>query len=930
MKQFSQPKWILIFNTLPIVLLSLFMYKEYSIFHTLLNECQNEKWAIFAFSFWAIGLSIFAYYLYCKFQKKEIQVGFSIYLFIVYSIYIVLFLFNFYILVPSQSIPQWMYDQNLPLYAFTFVLPSFVHSLLILVHKTTQKIRKNELLKNTLALLIIPTSVYLFFQIIIPLISNFNAKWLRNSLIILFITVTFTFLFLLVRLIYLLTFNKKWGKYSIILRVLFAIILPLLGLAINNGAINIAPFENGETLFGDFRSPWFYGLATLNGILLCLPIFKNKWIMGLIYGLKCVLFSFSIYFLLVFLPFFPFSLIGIIAFGLGFLMLTPIVVFVLDLLQIEKIHTYLKSFIKPLYLNSIRFCLFFTLPIVLIITFKIDKFNLQKALNYVYFTDYQNDTNIDAEALQKTLNVIKYQKKNTFFLFNQNQPYITSFYKWIVLDNLTLSDSKISHLENIFMATPLRKRSINPVTKDQVKITNTHVKSIYDTKGKYWISTLDLEITNFDRQNSEYESSFTLPNGCYISNYYLYINGKKENGMLTEKKSAVWIYNSIRNENKDPGILFYKDFNTIGFHIFPFLKDEIRKTGIELIHKEPLKISIDEHLFVLGKDSWTVDNKSGTNWITAAKKKELKKLYRKPYFHFFIDASKNQKDSFHKRIDQIKQLTKEYPLDKEPKITWVNSTSGTLNLIEKNDFKTNLISFQGGFFLDRAFKKMFFENQINLDTEYYPILVVLTDQMENAIIETNFKGYLSHYFERETFYTFNDKQEATLHSLVSNPKEKIKQIEKIDTITKVACFSYLQNDENFLIDTLNQMSFLPLKERATIDSHASLWEKANNNHLNAIYQQFYPNAPYNLSLVKESFKSGVMSPLTSYIAVENEAQKAALLAKQEKVLSGHPALDIENDPTPMSEPSIAYFFVLTILFSKKIRSLLNKSIANAE
>jgi hypothetical protein len=66
-----------------------------------------------------------------------------------------------------------------------------------------------------------------------------------------------------------------------------------------------------------------------------------------------------------------------------------------------------------------------------------------------------------------------------------------------------------------------------------------------------------------------------------------------------------------------------------------------------------------------------------------------------------------------------------------------------------------------------------------------------------------------------------------------------------------------------------------------------------------------------LMLVKASFLSKVMTPVTSYIAVENEAQKVMLKRKQEQVLSGNKSLDADEEVQRMSEPSI--WIVLLII-----------------
>ena len=87
-------------------------------------------------------------------------------------------------------------------------------------------------------------------------------------------------------------------------------------------------------------------------------------------------------------------------------------------------------------------------------------------------------------------------------------------------------------------------------------------------------------------------------------------------------------------------------------------------------------------------------------------------------------------------------------------------------------------------------------------------------------------------------------------------------------------------------------------------------------------QQFKPD-PSNgiwLQQIKNSFKSRILTPLTSYIVVENEAQKAMLRKKQKEVLSGNKSLDA-GEVQEMSEPGLFLMTVLFLLFLgvRKIR-----------
>ncbi len=69
-----------------------------------------------------------------------------------------------------------------------------------------------------------------------------------------------------------------------------------------------------------------------------------------------------------------------------------------------------------------------------------------------------------------------------------------------------------------------------------------------------------------------------------------------------------------------------------------------------------------------------------------------------------------------------------------------------------------------------------------------------------------------------------------------------------------------------------------------------------------------------LSLVKNSFLSQIMTPVTSYLVVENEAQKAILKKKQAQVLANNKSLDLGEEAQRMTEPGLYLLVIMLALF----------------
>jgi hypothetical protein len=921
MRNLLNPKWLFIINTLPLVVLFFLFFGQFNIIKTLLEENNIQLWKSFGLLLGILGILNFAYAVYLTLKKKKVSVWYGLLALLCYLPFIYLYGYHLDKIIPF-SIPQWMVSGNIFLYVGTFLMPTLAYSLFILVSHFTPEKKEHKAWVNFLIAIGIPIAGYLFSQIILPLWQHVEGEFYTHTLVVLVITATLVFLFFLIRGVFVLATKKAdaWQKYQLVWKIPIAIVLPLIGLLVNNGQLfnNFGPNESG--IFGDFNNAWFYILAVLNGILICFPNRENKIYRLLLFIGRSVTFAYTFYFFLVFLPFLPLSVIAIIAIGTGFLMLTPLLLFVIHINELSKDFTYLKTRLTKKLLIGVSVMGFLIFPTFITVTYLKDKSVLNETLSYLYSPDYSTQYDIDKSSLQKTLNVIKSHKENRGGIFGNGIPYLSSYFNWLVMDNLTLSDSKINTIEKIYFGKTSFELRPENIQNDNVQISNISTNSTYDKTQNAWKSCVDLEITNKSENTrfSEYATTIDLPEGCWISDYYLYVGDIKEPGILAEKKSAMWIFSQIRNTNRDPGILYYLTGNKVAFRIFPFSKDEIRKTGIEFLHKEPISLNIDDNIVELGNinetDYENIETKNIT-YVSVQQKQKLKSVKRKPYFHFLVDVSKDKSSNSTDYIKRIEQVIKDNkPLSEKAKISFVNSYVNTRTL--DNDWKGEYKSqtFEGGFYLDRAIRTTLF-NAYQDKSKTYPVIVVVTDSIQNAVLDKDFADFKFTFPENDLFFSLDQNGNFRGHSLVENPIDELPEINR-ECMFCETVLEYTLSDNSFAyLPNNNEPSIIIKKDEFEVNKR----EIKEKNWQSALIMQGQWHSqilhPENsdkewLNLVKYSFISKVMTPVTSYLVVENEAQKEMLKKKQEQALSGNKSLDLGEDTQRMSEPSL---ILLTIL-----------------
>jgi hypothetical protein len=929
MRNLLNPKWLFVINTLPLVVLFFLFFGQFNIIKTLLEDSSIQLWKSFGLSLGVLGLLNFAYATYLTFKKKSVSVWYGLIALVGYIPFIYLYGYHLDKIIPF-SIPQWMVSGNIFLYVGTFLMPTLAYSLFVLVSHFTPENKEHKAWVNFLIAIGIPIAGYLFTQIILPLWQPFDRDFSVHAMLILVITATLVFLFFLIRGVFILATKKAeaWQKYQLAWKIPIAIVLPLIGLAVNNGHLfnNFGPSDSG--IFGDFNNAWFYILAIVNGILVCLPNLENKLYRLLVFIGRSITFAYTFYFFLVFLPFLPLSVIAIIAIGTGFLMLSPLLLFVIHINELSKDFTYLKIQLSKKLIIGISLLAFLVIPAFITATYLKDKRVLNETLSYLYSPDYSKQYDIDKVSLQKTLNVIKSHKDHRDSrggIFGNGIPYLSSYFNWLVMDNLTLSDSKINTIEKIFFGTPSFELRPENILNDNVQISNISTNSTYDKSQNAWKSWIDLEITNKSGNTwfSEYATTIALPEGCWISDYYLYVGDIKEPGILAEKKSAMWIFSQIRNENRDPGILYYLTGNKVAFRVFPFAKDEVRKTGIEFLHKEPITLNIDNNIVELGNKEETIYENIETDniaYVSVQQKQTLNAVKREPYFHFLVDVSKNHNSNstyFIKRIEQVIEANQ--PLSAIAKISFVNSyvTTTTIDKDWRELYKNQ--SFEGGFNLDRAIRTTLI-NAYQDKSKTYPVIIVVTDSIQNAVLDKDFADLKFTFPESDLFFNLDEKGNFRGHSLIENPIKELPETKRECMFCETVLEYKLSDNSSAFLPNNNEPSIILKKditELTETEIKEKNWQSALTMQGQWTSQILHPEKSDKewLNLVKYSFVSKVMTPVTSYLVVENEAQKAMLKKKQEQVLSGNKSLDLGEDTQRMSEPSL---ILLTILLGLAI------------
>ena len=917
-------KWLLLLNTLPLLLLAALGYGEFAVIHTLLPAGSVTLWQQLALGLAGLGGATLLYAAWQGRRGLPIGTGYAAGALLAYVSYLVWYTTSSEVVLPRE-VPRWMVPTDLLIYVWTFLMPTLAHALLVLVVRSVPDDRPRSALPSLGLALGIPPVAWGTLWLLEAMLGSWGRESWVEKLFLLggLVLGPLTFLFFLVRGAYLISLRRD-DEFTIIWKVLVTLILPLLGLLVNAGLLLGGRVGDSTGIFGNFNTPWFYGLAVLNGVLLCLPAPARPGGRLALLGARSVLLSYTGYFFLVFLPFLPLSLLAVIAIGTGFLMLTPLVLLVVHLRVLSEDVAAVRPHFARWVPRAVLVSGAAVLPLALTADYYHDRQTLHAALAYVYTPNYAQTYNLDAAALAHTLAVVRQHKDSGRDLFmGSQQPFLSTYFNWLVLDNLMLSENKLATLETVFgrkAPEPAAWRTVNFVTNAPAPagpaLRRLTARSTYDARQQAWVSWVELEVANADPAQAvgEYRTTFGLPPGCWVGDYYLDIDGRREPGILAEKKAADWVYTQIvhQNDRRDPGLLTYAGPDQLRLQVYPVVGAAPRRTGVQLIHKEPIKLAIDGQVVALGRPDSVAASPApvatpggAVVYLSAAAKARLPLVRRQPYYHFLLDASAAARVRKEAYKQWVTDFLAQHPSAAPARFTLVNTYATPVPA--GADWRQRLDAFPnaGGCHLTGAVRRTLAEAQLH-PAATYPVLVVVSDSLGGTVLSPDFADLAAAYPEGDTFLmlaegkTLGAEGQVEVHSLRESSHNKVLLAASQAGVrpgvrawpTAAQPRAYLPDDGRPSVVLSQPTAPLPAPT-----SPASRWQ---TGLLLAGYQQWQALHPAaadarHLAFIQASFRSRILTPLTAFLALENAAQKAALFRKQAQTLAANANLDAQEE-----------------------------------
>ncbi|MEO7080510.1 MAG: MSEP-CTERM sorting domain-containing protein, partial [Flavobacteriales bacterium] len=436
--------------------------------------------------------------------------------------------------------------------------------------------------------------------------------------------------------------------------------------------------------------------------------------------LRSIGFSYVLYFFVLFVPFLPLSILAILAFGLGFLLLAPVLLFIVQGMQLVHDIRFLREQRSLPALLGTMLLSALLIPGIITGVYLQQRSALHTALAQVFDADPEaKPERVNADALQSVLTNVRGNKERRGWA-RDHMPFITPWFNKVVMDNLMLSDAKLKTLDRIYLGedpdtlqAPIWRPRAQLAT---VTLDSASARPYFDESQRVWRTWVDLQMTNPERFQNEYRATFNLPAGAWISDQYLMIEGEEVKGVLAERKAATWIYQQIRDVRRDPSLTRYVAPGVIELRVFPLEVGQTRHAGFEVLHKEPFALTIESCTVQLGDYSHgttataTTSEDGRVAYIPAAVKRKLSVVQRPPQIHIIVDASEAGREERSHVLAAIDLFIRDHQVDPAT-VTLHITDSYSSSLPWSEDSKKEYLEHtgEGGFFSDRPIRRVLTE-----------------------------------------------------------------------------------------------------------------------------------------------------------------------------------------------------------------------------
>lgn len=595
-------------------------------------------------------------------------------------------------------------------------------------------------------------------------------------------------------LIAYLGIRRQRPIYQQSLMFFIAVVGPIAGMLLNR----TIPFPT------DFQAPVIYLLAVINGGILMLPMVRSIFWHRVIWLAQCVMFPFSAYFFVTFLPWMPLSIFAMIGAGAGFLILVPIVLGIAHGYRIiDGCRDEIRDGVwwKPA-LAGLAAVL--VLPAAIGWNMWQDRRTLDQALDYTFAPDYRKDTTFpgDLDRLQSSLQHLRDMKHGIFL------PFLSPLYNTVVFHGLVLPDAKIDYLQKAFFGEEVSARKIGMMMSSNSRwaydssdawrgqqppttalLKDVKVTSRKDDKG-FTTSrlTVVMESSGLDQQE-EFLTTIEMPEGVYVSDFGLYIGDELVPARIVEKKTAMWVFEKIASFRRDPGLLIYKSRTEIEMRVFPISSGMTRRAEIELIHPNNMRLPMQigdkvvELNPALPTDVTalaTCATPAGSVAIADGRGLVAMGIERQPYLDLLIDCSLGSEYTAETLSQSFQHARQLFPTAKLARVTAINFEAGDLvselTPVEKlnvAEIQIKLLRMRGGLLEDRFLKRELLLAYDRMQKDQAtallrPQFVIVTSRGQKALTESGLANFLRLVPDARMVYTIAPGTDEWKNLLTNN------------------------------------------------------------------------------------------------------------------------------------------------------------------